>query len=755
MSKRKIKRSLGQLRQIGQFGQPSLIALSVISAFAALPAHAQTSTTPSSKEGVATLETVTVTATRRAEPLQSVPIAVSVLDGTELEQSNLNNLGTITSRIPSADFRTGSSNKDTSLLIRGLGTITTSPGVEPSVSTVVDGVVLSHPGQATLDLLDVERIEVLRGPQGTLFGKNASAGVFNIVTQDPTSELRRYIDLGYYQGGEKRVRGSVSGELSAGKAWGSLSALYGDYDGNINNVSNGETVNGYRKGGARGKLVLKPSADLKVTLNADYVESKDTPVFAYAAARTLVFPSGAATAASTTNQNLLKPVVPSADNRSINSDYKTYVDDRNSGFSAQIDWTRADYTLTSITAYRDWKNTQYQDGDGLPVANTADRGDVALKQFSEELRLASPKGGAFDYVAGAFYQHMWDDEVYQRHSGLGVNYGIANYSVVNTNYSVFGEGHFNFSATSRLITGLRWTHTGVDYHHQRVSNQLADVSGIRANFSSAGNTSDIGYSGRIGPQFDITENISTYATYSRGYKGPAYNVFFNMRSLDTLPLKPETSDSYEIGLKTETFDHRLRVNIAAFSAKYDNYQANIADVVAGVAVTRLINAGSVGTKGVEVDFTAKVTRQFEVSGAVANTHARVDSFNCPVGAVANCLLNGQPLPFTPDWRATLQALYRIPLQSGQQVELGGDYRWQSKEQYQLTQTPDTIQAAYGIVNASIALNDPAHGRRIALVGKNLANRSYSSYLAQSSNFLQRWVPRDDERYFGVTLRQDF
>jgi iron complex outermembrane recepter protein len=750
MSKRKIERPAPPL------GRPSLIALSVMSALSALPAMAQNSaTTPQAEKDFATLDPVTVTATRRAESLQSVPIAVSVVEGFELEQANLNNLESIIKRVPSADFRSNSSNKDTSLFVRGVGTITTSPGAEPTVSTVIDGVVLSHPGQASLDLLDVDRIEVLRGPQGTLFGKNASAGVINIVTQEPSSELHRYVDVSYYQGNEKRVRAGISGELSSGVAWGSLTGLYGDYGGNVKNVYNGETVNGYDKAGARGKLVLKPSADLKITLNADYLQSTGTNTFTVAAGQTQAFPTGATTRASAATLTALSPVTPSATNRQINSDYKTYVDDTNWGLSGQVDWNIGAYTLTSITAFRRWNNTQYQDGDGLPLALTYDKGTVALDQVSQEVRLASPKGGFFDYVTGVFYQHTKDDETYQRHTNPGGNYGIANYSVSNTNYSVFGEGRFNFTPRARLISGLRLTETNLDYQHQRVSNQVADVSGIRASTRSSGSTTDTGYSGRIGPQFDLTENISTYATYSRGYKGPAYNVFYNMRSLDTTPLKPETSDSYEVGLKSESFNKRLRLNIAAFSTKYDNYQANLVDLVGGVAVTRLINAGEVSTKGVEVDFTAKPSSQLTLSGAVANTRARVEKFSCPTGAVSNCLLNGQPLPFAPDWRANLRADYRIPVADGRIVELSTDYRWQSEVQYQLTETPDTIQKAYGIVNGSVALNDPAKGWRVALVGKNLTNKSYSTYLAQGNGTLQRWVPRDDERYFGINVRQDF
>src|ERR1700744_1131191 len=160
------------------------------------------------------LEEITVTARRRSESLQSVPVAVSVMTGAQAQAQNLNNIQDISAEIPSVEFRTGASNKDRDVFIRGIGTITTSPGVEPSVSTVVDGVVLDRPGQATAEMLDVDRIEILRGPQGTLFGKNASAGVVNIVTSDPTAKTHGYADGSWYSGGnEFRLKGGVSGAL--------------------------------------------------------------------------------------------------------------------------------------------------------------------------------------------------------------------------------------------------------------------------------------------------------------------------------------------------------------------------------------------------------------------------------------------------------------------------------------------------------------------------------------------------------------
>ena len=402
------------------------LACAGLAALALAPARAQT-TAPASgaQKPDDKVQEVVVTATRRAEPLQKVPVAVSVLDGLGLEQANLNTLQSITTQVPSVNFRTNASNKDRSLFIRGVGTISTSPGVEPTVSTIVDGVVMARPGQATLDLLDVERIEVLRGPQGTLFGRNASAGVINVVSKSPSKAREGYIDLGYFSGGnERRIRGGVSGEFAPGVARGSVTALAGKFDGNVTNIANGEKVNGYDKQGARAKVELTPNRDLKVTLSADYLKSEDTvPLGVVTRTSLIAFPSGvvsnfAAFAAA------LAPANIADDSREINSDIRTRVEDTNAGVSAMLDWNLGGgHTLTSITAQRTWKNRQIQDGDRLSAPpstafpSSNDDGRVDFKQTTQELRIASPGGQTFDYVAGEGRESKLGDRVVVHYIG--------------------------------------------------------------------------------------------------------------------------------------------------------------------------------------------------------------------------------------------------------------------------------------------------------------------------------------------------
>lgn len=697
------------------------------------------------------LEEIVVTAQKREQNLQQVPVSVTALSAEAIANKGITQFENLAQVAPGLTITQGTQRTGNSINLRGIGTSVFSIGVEPAVSVVVDDVPILNQGQAFSTLTDIERIEVLRGPQGTLFGKNASAGVLNITSKAPTSETHGYIDQSYYSGNESRTRFGIGGSLIPDTLKGSISTLFGTYDGNVDNQHNGQEVNGYNHRGVRGKLEFTPNDDVTFTLIADYMQAHDDG------------PNGVVSKSLTPAfANALRPVEASNHNRDINTDTRSHVEDTNKGLSGQLDWQLGDYTLTSITAWRGWDNTQYQDGDRLSTITaafpgTADKGDLAFDQYSQELRLASPKGEFLEYVGGLFYMHGKDDETYQRTltTTTRTDRGVADYSTTSDSYAAFGETTLNFTSDFRGIAGLRYTHDELEYAHRRVSTSATTVSGIQPATRSSGSVDEDGWSGRLGVQYDLSDAVTTYLTYSRGYKGPAYNVFFNMQPRDTEALKPETSNTWEAGIKATSWNNRLTTNLAVFHSDYDNYQANFFDTVAGQVVTRLINAGSVSTEGVELDYALQATQQLKFSGALAYTRARIDQFSCPAGAAATCNVNGKPLPFSPDWKSYVRADYTIPLENGLDIELGTDYSWQSEVQYDISQNADTKQGAYGLWNASVALADYSNGWRVALLGKNLADKSYSPLLASGGSYIYRAVPRDDERYFGVQLRKDF
>lgn len=724
---------------------------------------------------------IVVTARYRDESIQQVPIAITAVSGASLNERGIHNLQDLSATIPSVDFRTSASNKDRSVFVRGVGTISTSPGVESSVSTVVDGVVLARPGQATLDVGEVSRIEVLRGPQGTLFGKNSSAGVINVVTAAPSEAFHAYTEGTATTDEEYRLKAGVTGSI-ASNVTARIDGLYAKYDGNVRNLNTGSKVNGYERYGVRGKIEARPTETLKLSLAGDYLHSYDDATSVYTSTSQTAYPTGTVTNSAPLAAFLSGAgITPSGSNRELSTNFDTNVRDKNYGGSLTGELQLGDYSITSITAYREWKNRQHQDNDGLSQLSATfpqieDYGKLASSQLSQELRLTSPKGGLIDYVVGAYYMRAKTDETYTRTvtrliSGTAVPVtGVANYGVLSKNYAVFGEANLNFTSWLRAFAGYRSIWDDLSYYHERTStndptnsgSSSLDITSIRAYHQSQGSTSQRGDSYRGGIQADVTSATHAYFTYGRGYKGPAYNVYFNMRSLnattplDEIVLKPETSDSFEAGIKGTALDGQVTYAVAVYHTKFHNYQANYNDVVGGAQVTRLINAGTVESKGVELEFGLHPIPGLSLDTSLAYTDARVVHFNCPVGAPTSCDIDGQPLPFAPKWKLYSNLSYRFALTDSLNLEIQSDVLLKSKTQYSLTQTPSTVQPGYVIWNASVALLGADDSWQVRGFVKNLTNRHYATLLANGVLAgTSRFVPRDDKRYGGIMLRKGF
>lgn len=447
------------------------------------------------------------------------------------------------------------------------------------------------------------------------------------------------------------------------------------------------------------------------------------------------------------------------------------VEDENYGASVQADVRLGnDFGFTSITAYREWDNLQTQDYDatdrftavGITTSQVGgiDRGQVNSNQFSQELRLTSPSGNTFDYVVGAYFLKARTVENYQRtisrlETGVVRVYpGVADYAVNSTNAAVFGEGTFTINDKFKTFIGGRLIRDNLSFYHRRSSNAPAGLPGITPNIANEGSTSKSDYSARIGVQYDLTPSINLYSTLARGYKGPAYSISFNMAQAATRALEPETSVSFEAGMKGNFFNRALTLNLAAYSTEFEGFQANYSVEFNGAFSTQLTNAGSVKSEGIEGDFTWRPIENLRIGGAFTFSDARIIRFICPSNTTCPNY-DGRTLPFAPKAKVNLDISYVIPLGGDMEIELGADYSWKDDTQYQLTQNPDTIQPAYGIWNASVAL---AAGDKweLRLVGKNLANQEYSSFIANGNvSGVVRYVPRDIESYYGLIAKARF
>ena len=765
----------------------TLFAGTALLAFTTAAATAQTAPAPAPAAVVAQDNAdadspgdIIVTAQKRSQRLQDVPVAVSVISGAQIARLGGVNIESAQYLVPSLNFRKSGTALNQSLYLRGIGTTTFSIGGEPSVGTVLDGVVLSRSGEAFSDLVDIDRIEVLRGPQGTLFGKNASAGVISIVSKRPGKDWGGFVEGGFFfdNGNEYRVRAAIDAPFSD-KLAARVTGFYSKYDGNIYNDALGRRVNGYERYGVRGILVAEPSDTVTLTAIGDWRKSNDD-----CCAEVIGAP--ARNPDGSVYQNFLNraatalPPLAGDRSRTIRQNLLTQALEKAWGLSLQADVELGDMTVTSITAYRVYDSNEIRDGDflGQPYVGfqqSHDFGPQTGNTFTQELRLTSPAHRTIEYVLGAFYSRADQDRQFTRRnatcsastlpisgvltpcsfapgaSTLTFPVGIANYGSTFTNVAVFGQGTVNIAERFRLIGGLRFTVDQIDGRFARrtpvpgASNPPFD-QGVYASIGPGfpnGNpalangvpfrqraTAD-NLSGKAGVQFDATRDVMMYATYARGYKGPGLNLFFNLNANGTPPLAPETADSYEGGIKSTLLDGRLTLNLAGYYAKYKNFQANNPDFVLGQRVTRFSNAGTISTRGFEADLLFRPLTDVSLSGGVAYTDARVDAFRLPPGAPeSDRVPNGSRLPFAPKWKASLGGAYTWRTGGFADVEFGAQGSYQSSQTSLLVANPLIVAnsriKSYGLLDLSVALVGRDNFYRVSFVAKNVFDTSFAA-----------------------------
>jgi len=744
---------------------------------------------------------IVVTAQRRAERLLEVPVAVSAVQGDVIDSQGLHNVEDIQTLVPSLSLQRQGTSGNSSLFLRGVGTISFSTGNEPSVSTVIDGVVMARSGQAFGDVYDIERIEVLRGPQGTLFGKNASAGVINIITKRPTRDFEASFLAEAYTGNEYRGRISVSGPIND-DVRARLTGFAGSYDGNFTNLYHDTKVNGYRRRGVRGVVEADVTADLTLTAIADWAKGDDDCCVGARAqsdggildATTGIAPRNVGTGV---DENI----------RVVNEDLISHGDDEAWGVSLQADQRLGEGTLTSITAYRTWQNVEVRDGDFSPTQHdplrpayintvfTHDNGVEKWRQFSQELRYASPTGGAFDYQIGAMYWTAHSDRTFTRQSGRcnafapgtvvaqlprdATGYQPCTGAAVRPTYaaatavfgsefrnlSAFGQATYHFTPELSLTGGLRYTNDRVsfDYTLTNTTNNVVGPGVLVTAIPLSNTTRANNVSGKVSIGYMPSRNFNTYASYTRGYKGPAFNLFYNLGTNDPAiaairrrPISPETVDSFEVGAKGAFLDNRLTFSIAAFYAKYHNYQADNRIFIDGINTTFFTNAGETSTRGVEVDLRLQPTRDFVVYGGVAYADAQVDDFTPPPGATgAATSLPGQDLPFAPKFKGALTAENRFRTALPFDVVASTTATFEGQKYATFGEPADARIKDYVIWNASIALVDQRDRYRLAFLVRNILDESYYTGIAGGQGGIRIRVPRLADRYAGIQLSGKF
>ncbi len=770
------------------------------------PSGAPQPTTPASTVEPGAVSEVIVTAEKRTQRLVDVPAAVSVVSGDDLARSAVKDISQLNELIPSINFTQGAGEDGSSVKIRGVGTQVFSIGVEPSVSYVVDGVVLAREAQALGDFFDIDRIEVLRGPQSTLFGKNASAGVINIVTKGPTRELHESASITLGEDGDREYRAAVSGPISPTLGF-RVSAYDDHYDGFIHNAFNGKDINGSDSKGGRVKLVWDATDRLKLTGNFDYSKSEGT--CCQYTFRTLVNPS---------TPVFISPEVAGPENRTANVNANVYNRTEQFGTSLTAEYALDKVVLTSITSYRRFFEANNSDGDGTPLlaptvgqnANyillDVNAGKAESDTITQEFRIANVGHQKLDYVAGVFVFDTDQHRPFTRQASvcfLGatatrpIGTPCATFANLPAGFdakvhstSVAGFTDLTYAVTDRLsaIGGVRLNYETLDYSFS-VFNTAAALRPVTVRFADAKSVDDTVALGRAGFKYAFARDTNLFFVYSRGYKGYAFDLTtsFTPTIATQQPILPETSNSYEVNLKTQMLGRRLSVNTALFLTDYDNFQVQAFDTTA--AAFRLLNAGAVRTEGVEVDATYKPIEDLSFSAGLAYTHARVRDFpggpcyagetvvaTAPgQGAPLTCANNGTAatgddtqnlkggrLPNSPDWRFTFNARYEHPLGAlPLRGFVDGGVVTQSSTEFALNQNPGSVQPDYTTANLSVGVRDRDGRYELTLFARNLFDQNFASAIFEApvnnsptGNFGQ-YLSRYSARFVGANLRLNF
>jgi len=725
------------------------------------------------------VEEVVVTARHRAEDSQKVPAALSVIGGQFLEKTNTSNIAQVAQLAPSVQF-TFFNARNANINVRGLGNNIglANDGLVPGVGFYIDGIYYSRPATATLDLVDVDRIEVLRGPQGTLFGKDSTAGAINVITASPTFKPAATLEVtggnyGYFQ-----AKAAVSGPLIPDKLAGRLSVATTTREGLLTNLYDGEKVNDYRNLTLRGQLLYTPTDDLKVRLIADY-SRQPTHCCTQVLAKVVAPTNGKDFNAFAQHFGWTPSVDPFSRTANVNSPFKA--GQETGGVSVETNWSTPKAVFTSLTAWRFWNWWPANDSDNspLPVFLAAQNGDYQ-HQYSQEFRVASAGENRIDYVVGLYLYREQIKAVGLTRYGSAATYFLLNPALpasvldgVRTDFvskyntdslALFGQAVWHITPSLNLTGGLRYTQDFKRGNFNLVASGGAPVTGTLAGLRAAFATStayalkdsDGEVSGLVNLSYQVNPNILAYANYARGTKSGGLNLTVLPAGADPI-VAPEKVDALEAGLKTRLFDGRVTLNADVFWQRDRNYQANIYDQA--IQKLYLSNVPEVRTKGFEIDVQAQPTDDLSLYASTTYNDAVYQKYpggQCGLEAItqASCDLSGRPLAGTPRWAASAGGEYSRPVSLGARearAYLGADYSYRSSLYSHASDSIYTRLPQLSLVNARAGVR--ADGWDLYVWGKNLGNAKYFTYLSPGpGNTGALFAQLGDPRTYGVTLR---
>lgn len=780
----------------------SAAMIGVAMALVAIPASAQTEAPaaqpePQSDEGV---EDIIVTAQKRSERLQDTPISITAVTGEALADRGSGTIASLGNMTPNLVYNTtapvSGASSGAVVFIRGVGQTDFQLTTDPGVGTYLDGVYVARSVGGVLDVVDVERVEVLRGPQGTLFGRNTIGGAISIISRKPGDE--RMLSGALTIGSRDRVDARVSVDLPLSEGLGfNVVGSSKRQDGYVRGRLDNRDLGNVNRQSVRATLVYDRDGPFRATLAADY-----THVDEQNAASKLVgissLPPGSpsrtdfvfnrSTGLVNTVNVAVPPGAPSLvwlynnadvpvlgvtpfDGRWITSDLgSTFANGPNGtklniwGVAGTLEFDVGDATIKSITSYRRTSGSFNRDADGSPAAVTHTQNfDYKQKQFSQELQIT---GQAFDnrlnYAAGVYYFDESGNDLLN--VTLPVAFGLVrNFTFVeNKSYAAYAQATFKITPTLGVTGGVRYTKDEKGYRVPVGGGAI--VNGFAAIFGPAGSVTPFFAPGsyersfkntsfRAGLDWKPVKDLLLYATYSEGFKSGGFNTRYLAPVPSAISYNPELLESYEAGAKVDLFDRKLRINTSAFHAKYDDIQLTVYDQ--GAPITR--NGGSAEINGLEVEITAVPVSNLTLSGGFGYLDAKYNRVPTLIPTIAadQQITLATKLAKTPEWTANARAEYRLPVSDSAEVVVAGDWFYTTTVENDAVNSKFLRQPSYSLFNASLGLDFDGGRYSITAFVNNIANKrvlesgdSNYSIGFHEANFNR---PREG----GVTLKAKF
>lgn len=740
---------------------------------------------------------VVVSSRRRIEKVQDVPIAISVITGKQAEQTGAFNVNRIKELVPSVQLYS-SNPRNTGINIRSLGSPfgLTNDGIDPGVGFYVDGVYYARPAATTLDFIDVEQIEVLRGPQGSLFGKNTTSGAFNITTRKPSFTSGADFEVSYGNYSFLQAKASLTGALGK-KVAGRISFSGTQRDGLVDNIATGRATNTLNNQGIRGQLLWTPTENTNVIFAADITTQRPD---GYAQVVAGVAPTQRAAYrqfdAIIKDLNYQLPSLNAFD-RKIDQDTPWRSNQDMGGFSLNVDTKIGGGTLTSTTAWRFWNWDPSNDRDftGLQVLAKS-QNPTRQTQITQEVRYAGQLTSRISGVAGVFFidqtsqtdgteesgNAQWrfaqsSTSALWKTPGLFEGYGIkTDANIRASSAAVFGQIDWAITDRLHVLPGLRYNFDKKDAHYARTTYgglQTTDPALLALKkqvysdqaFDSAIDNTD--FSGNITVTFKASDKINAYGTFAKSYKPVGVNVAglptnsAGQPLLELAVIKPEKVLHYEVGVKTSPFRNSI-FNLAFFRTDIKDFQTNVQAAELGVNRGYLANADKVQVQGAELDASFVISQHLTINGAATYTDGKYVKFtNAPLpleetGAPVSFKdVSGSALPGASRWAGSLGGELsdnaRFFGNSGK-IFVAADSYARSEFSSSPSASKYLVVQGYAIFNARLGFR-ASQGLSVHFWGRNLLNKDYyEQLLPAGGNAGQYAGVLGDQRTYGVTLK---